>query len=158
MGMIYQWKEGSHTRLEAQIVGEELERIRIRQNGRIISEDVLREARDEASPLHPAFEWNDAHAAEAYRLEQARYLIRSIDVVVERPNEEPASVRAFVSVERDSDRAYTSTAHALADDDLRRQVIGQAWRELEAWRKRHAELIEFGKLFTEIDQARIAFE
>lgn len=158
MGMIYQWKDGAHTQIAAQAAGEELERIRVRQNGRLEAEAVLREAAKPKSPLHPAFEWDDAKAASAHRLEQARYLIRSIEVVMQRDNAEPGPIRAFVSVERDNDRSYTSTAHALADDDLRRQVIGQAWRELEAWRKRHAELIEFAKVFTEIDQARLAFE
>lgn len=158
MGMIYQWKDGSHVRLDPQIAGEELERIRVLWNGRLDSKDVVREARSEDSPLHPAFDWDDASAAEKYRVEQAKYLIRSIEVIVERPDEEPTPIRAFVSVERDNDRSYTTTAHALADEELRRQVLQQAWCELEAWRRRHAELIEFAKVFAEVDQARLAFE
>lgn len=152
--MIYQWKGGSHLLIDAQAAGEELERIRVRQNGRIESEDVVREARDEASPLHPAFDWNDATAAEKYRVEQAKYLIRSIEIVIDKSGEEQIPIRAFVSVKRDEDRSYTSTIHALADPELRAQVVQQAFNELEAWRKRHAELTEFARVFAEIDQAR----
>jgi hypothetical protein len=155
--MIYQWKTGSHLSLDAQLAGEELERIRVRQNGRIESEDVVREAREESSPLHPAFDWNDVSAAEKYRIEQAKYLIRSIEVVIDR-GEESTPIRAFVSVKRDEDRSYTSTVHALSDPALRAQVVEQAFRELEAWRRRHAELIEFARVFAEIDQARSAIE
>lgn len=154
--MIYQWKAGSHVRLDPQVAGEEMERLRVRHNGRLESEHVLSAARSTRSPLHPAFEWDDQVAAEAYRVEQAQYLIRSIEVVVERRGEEPFPIRAFVSVQREQDRSYTSTFHALSDPDLRQQVVEQAWRELEAWRQRHAELTEFAKIITAIDQARPA--
>jgi hypothetical protein len=152
--MIYQWKQGSRVEADAQLVGDELERIRVHQNGRLESEDVVREARDDASPLHPIFDWDNEIAGEKWRIEQAKYLIRSIDVVIERSDEEAVPIRAFVSVKRDEDRSYTSTVDALADPVLRAQVVEQAFRELEAWRKRHAELIEFARIFAEIDQAR----
>ena len=83
-------------------------------------------------------------------------MILTIIVQVERPNREPVVTRGFVSVRRDDDRSYTSVAHALSDEELRAQVIADAWRELVAWRQRHAELIEFARIFAEIDQARAA--
>lgn len=156
--MIYQWKSGAHVILDAQQAGEELERVRTAHNGRLTSEMVADAARPEDAPLHSAFEWDDAKAATKWRIEQAGYLIRSIEIIVDRENEEGAPIRAFVSVERDQDRSYTSTAHALADEELRKQVLGQAWKELEAWRRRHAELCEFARVFAEIDQARGAIE
>lgn len=151
--MIYRWKEGSHIHIDAQATGEEMERMRTTHNGRLEAKDVLAAARRPASPLHPHFEWDDSIAAEKYRVDQAGHLIRCI--TVELP-EAKAPTRAFVSVRRDSDRSYTSVQHALSDDDLRQQVIEAAWAELEAWRKRHAELIEFANLFAVIDQARAA--
>jgi len=156
--MIYKWKAGAHhsPQIEAQIAGEELERIRVRNNGRLDNGDVVEAARDKRSPLHPAFEWDDKTAAHAYRLDQAGNLIRAVDVVIEKPSGEAKPIRAFVSVRRDEDRSYTSVQHALSDADLRQQVVAQAWAELEAWRKRHAELVEFAKLFALMDQARAA--
>lgn len=153
--MIYQWKEGSRISIDAQAAGEEMERIRVVNNGRLDAKDVVIAAAEAASPLHEHFEWNDAAAAERWRLEQAGHLIRCITVEIgEHEGTEP--IRAFVSVVRDEDRSFTSIQHAMSDVDLRKQVISQAWTELEAWRKRHAELIEFARVFTAIDQARPA--
>jgi hypothetical protein len=154
MGMVYQWKPGSKAPVEAQVAGEELERIRTWHNGRLEAKMVVEASIDPGAPLHRAFEWDDQRAAHAFRVEQAKYLIRSVEVVIDRGQPEPKPIRAFVSVVRDEDRSYTSTVHALADQDLRVQVIEQAWKELEAWRQRHAELVEFAKVFALIDQAR----
>lgn len=156
MGMVYQWKDGAHVSIDAQAAGEEMERIRVRQNGRLDQESVVEAARKPKSPLHPHFEWDDSKAANAFRLEQASYLIRSIAVTVEKPNGNETPVRAFVSVKREEDRSYTSIQHALSDEELRAQVVAQAWAELEAWRKRYAELQEFAALFATIEQARAA--
>lgn len=153
--MIYQWKNGASVSIDAQTAGEELERIRTRHNGRLESDMVVDAARDDASPLHPHFEWDDARAASAHRLEQARYLIRSVEVVVD-TTPETKPVRAFVSVVRDDDRSYTSVSHAMADPELRRQVLLTALRELEAWRGRYAELVELASVFAAIDEAQPA--
>lgn len=158
MNMVYRWKPGAHVSIAAQAAGEELEKIRVRNNGRLESALVVDAARPETSPLHAAFEWSDKAAAEQWRAEQARFLIRSVEIVIDQPDRDAVPIRAFVSVKRDEDRSFTSTVHALADPDLRAQVIEQAWRELEAWRQRHAELIEFGRVFSLIDQARSASE
>lgn len=152
---VYQWKRGSRADVDAQVVGDELERIRVHNNGRLESEDVVEASRPEDAPLHGAFIWDDAAAAEAYRVEQAKYLIRSVEIVIDK-GDDRTPIRAFVSVKRDEDRSYTSTIHALSDADLRAQVVRQAWFELEAWRQRHAELLEFAKIFTAIEQARPA--
>lgn len=151
--MIYQWKNGSTCKVDAQIAGEELERIRTRHNGRLDAKDVVEASRDPAAPLHDHFEWSDKKAASAYRVEQAKYVIRSVEVVVsEEPDARP--VRAFVSVVQEQDRSYTSVSHALSDADLRRQVLTKALQELDAWRERYAELVELANVFVAIEEAR----
>lgn len=149
--MIYQWKAEARTKVDAQKAGEELERIRTWNNGRLDPKDVVEASRDPGAPLHPEFEWNDTAAATKYRVEQAKYVIRSITVASTEGNPNVAPIRAFVSVVRDEDRSYTSVQHALSDAELRQQVISQAWAELEAWRNRYAELVEFAKVFALIE-------
>lgn len=151
----YRWKPAAHVKIDAQLAGIELERIKTAHNGRLDPEFVVTAARDERNPLHEHFEWDDAIAAEYYREGQASHLIRCIEIV-HAPSEdtEARPIRAFVSVAQEDERFYVGTLDALADPELRLQVIAQAWRELEAWRERYAELVEFGKLFSEIDQAR----
>lgn len=154
----YVWKPGSKASVDAQIAGEELERLRTWHNGRLDAQIVVEASRDPGAPLHSAFEWDDAKAAVEHRSQQASYLIRSIELVVDRPSEHPTPIRAFVSVVRDEDRSYTSTLHALSDPELRQQVVASAWRELEAWQRRHAELLEFAGIFAQIEKARAASE
>lgn len=152
--MIYRWKVGPTPKAEAQDVGEEFERIRVYRNGRLDPRDVVEAAKSEASVLHSLFEWDDGVAAEKYRLDQARGTIRALEVVLEDTTIQAKPVRAFVSVVRDADRSYTSISHALSETELRRQVLEQALRELEAWRHRYAELVELAQVFAAIGQAR----
>ena len=151
--MQYAWKPGFRVGgLDAQVVGERLDAIRERDGG-ITAEAVVDDARPVDSPLHPAFEWDDSVAAEKYRLDQARYLIRA--VVIQRPDvEEPRPVRAFVVVkESDGNEVYTSTIKALSDEELRRQVLERALRELDAWRRRYEDLAELAEVLAAADRA-----
>lgn len=59
-----------------------LEKIRARNNGVLTPDDVVKDARSETSPLHPYFTWDDSEAANQYRLDQARLLIRNVRVEV----------------------------------------------------------------------------
>lgn len=152
--MIYQWKSEARLKIDPQVAGEELERIRTWDNGRLDAKSVVEVSRDPGAPLHPAFEWDDAKAAEGFRVEQAKYMIRMIVVSPEPEKEEAKPIRAFVSVVRDEDRSYTSVSHAMADPELRRQVLLTALRELEAWRDRYAELVELANVFAVIEEAR----
>lgn len=151
--MIYPWKEMARVPVDAQAAGEEIERIRTRQNGRLEPQDIVAASRDPEATLHPVFEWDDAVAAEAYRVDQARYVIRSLVVQISKAPDAPP-VRAFVSVTRDTDRSYTSTTHALADPDLRQQVLERALAELQSWRRRYSELVELAQVFAQIDLYR----
>lgn len=66
---------------ERQLIEAELEKIRVRNGGVLTPEAVVAAAKKPTSPLHRVFEWNDSEAAKAWRIEQARCLIRSVHVV-----------------------------------------------------------------------------
>lgn len=71
-----------------------------REYGVVTPEHVVDAARDPRSPLHEYFEWDDAEAAEAYRREQARALLRSWKVRIVTSDvsvDVPAFVRAIES-------------------------------------------------------------
>lgn len=154
MTMVYKWKPyASLPGISAQVAGEELERIRRSRNGNMIAADVLKEARKASSPLHSAFEWDDKKAAHHYRLSQAGELIRAV-VVIDDSKPESAPVRAFVNVGENEERGYTSVVAAMSDTVMRAQVIARAWKELEDWRKRYEELLEFSQVFAVVDQTK----
>lgn len=157
MQTVYKWRAHAGVSIPAQVAGEELERIRVSNNGRLAQEDVVAAAKRKTSPLHSAFEWDDKAAAHQHRLSQAGYLIRKLDVVtVANDDEQSKPIRAFVNVTRDDDRSFTSIAHAMSDDELREQVIARARKELEDWQSRYDDLIEFSSVFAAIEQLKAA--
>ena len=155
MSVRYAWRPGSRISLDPEKAGRELENIRQTHGGELTAADVLTRARSANSALHDHFEWDDTKAAEQHRLTQAGELIRSITVDITHSNvEPPRQVRAFVSVERETGRSYTSTLHSMSDKELRRQVLESAWRELLAIRQKYAGLEELARVFAAIDEAR----
>ena len=126
--MEYKWKEMSMQKADAQKVGLELEKLRLKKGGAIQPKDVVIKAEsNKNSELHKCFEWNNRRAADKYRIEQAKLILRAIVNVVEIDGEK-TEIRCFESVQYDTGakrptRFYVSTADALVDIDLREQVI-----------------------------------
>ena len=60
--------------------------------GRLTPMEVVDAARDRGSVLHSYFTWDDAAAAQEHRIEQARQLIRGIQVVVMHDSKQIATV------------------------------------------------------------------
>jgi len=140
---------------EATAIGETL--AKIENLGPLTPETVLEHARDEASPLHKHFTWDDSEAAEQYRLQQAAWLLRTVKVrVVVKDNE--TRTRAFVAVrvKPDEERRaqYVNLNAALENPDWRAQMIKQALRELEAFRQKYAVLSELKSVLTAIERVR----
>jgi len=150
----YKWKPKSMIPVDADVAGNQLETIRQRNNDRLTPAAVVDDARPKSSPLHPAFEWRDKIAAKKYREDQARHMIRSIVVVpqIVDGGEQRDPIRAFVSVTRDEDTAYTSIVHAMSESELRDQIVQRAWRELLSWRQRYHEYEELASICRQIDK------
>lgn len=53
-----------------------------KHGGDLTPEMVVEDARDQRSPLHNRFEWDDEKAAHSHRIEQARKIIQSCTLVV----------------------------------------------------------------------------
>lgn len=151
---VYRWRPGQDSRWtgDAQVIGEHLEALLEGADGRLTPDVVVEDARDKNSPLHPNFEWDDKRAATEHRRETARRLIGSL-VVVEiaaKPVEVPT--RAFVSVQADAKRFFTTVVTAMQEPVMRDQVLHQAWQDLQAWRKKYAGLKEFAAIISAIDE------
>lgn len=150
--MIYQFKDGAHLSGDAQAVGEKLSALEA--NGKLTPEGVVREAKNIRSVLHPYFEWDDAKAAERWRMDQASHLIRSVTVQVEpQDHEEPRIIRAFVPISgADENRSYVPTLKALGDAEMRRQVLAQAHSELGAVARKYREMQELAEVVQAIEK------
>ena len=140
----------------AQLVGVELEKLRV-ELGIITPEAVVERARPKRSPLHSLFEWNDKKAAAAHRITQARYLIRSVKVVFLDNSSDPRTreTRAFVNIERTPTHAYNGVVEVLSNAEHRDRLLTQAWRDLEAWRRKYQNLHELREVFAVLSEMKM---
>lgn len=111
---------------KATIYGSELKRLARTQNGKLETEFVVTKARSEVSPLHDAFEWDDAAAAHQHRLKQARTLIRDIvevQIVPSPLGQEERVIHQFYSIKENEEQFYVELATAVATPDYTMQII-----------------------------------
>lgn len=148
----YKWKPQAQIPVDANVAGTEIERIRRQRQGFYQPHDLVDASRPDEAPLHPGFEWDDTIAAENYRVEQAKYIVRNI-VLVEGGHRSPDldGKRAYVSVRVDTDEGersphYTAIQVALEDPDLRDQMVLAAIRDLHAFEAKYSILSEFAGL------------
>ena len=115
-------------------------------------EQIVEKARDPESELHKCFIWDDKIAAEKWRLEEARHIVRLlvIDKQDEEPNEEP--VRVFFKVNNDHDTGYKQTSLIFRNEDEYKALLRQAKAELEAFRRKYRTLTELDVVFDAIDE------
>lgn len=110
----------------------------------VTPESLLAAARKKRSPIHDLFEWDDEVAAEAYRLEQARYFLRSVwEVPVDSDGRETSEGgRAFYAVEV-SDASERKSKAFFAAREIRdvpgaeAQILQRALEEAYQWKERH---------------------
>ena len=125
------------------------------QNGGLLrAEDVVVFARDTRTALHHCFEWDDSAAAEAYRRQQARGLIRVM--VATTPADERKKVRALVSLKPDrytlAGGGYRTFVSVMTDGDMRKQLLVDALEEFEAVQAKYADLQELAEIFEAIER------
>ncbi len=112
-------------------------------------EELLDASRARRAATHRYFEWDDQAAAHEHRLTQARYLLRSIEVVVERPTGEKTTTRAYHPIHLTNDdgttaRRYVPQEVVWSSPVMTDQVLAAARRELEGWAGRYEQYEEMG--------------
>ena len=118
-------------------VRERLEQIAARNAGRLTPEDAINDARDEESPLHPHFTWDDSEAAHKQRRYEARQLIRSVRVMTV-VNQTVMRTIAYVrDPSKPSDEAgYIATAILRTEEDLARAALVEEFSRAAAAMRR----------------------
>lgn len=152
----YEFSEGARFQAGATqdpaIVGAHLELLRQQEKGELTPHDVVKDARNPNSPLHSFFEWSDTDAAEAYRLSQARGLIRAVVAVYISEDKPAVRTKMFVHINEPAAPHYREAGHAMSMKKTRDMVLRRAWQELQSWRERYKDLREFAELFPVIDE------
>lgn len=123
-----------------------------KRDGTLRPEAVVAYARNPKTALHSRFEWDDSAAAEAYRLEQARRVIRlRIEIVGE--SKEPVRYWASLQSDRRDGNGYRAIVTIMSDDDRRRELLAMALAEARMFQKKYRQLRELADVFAAIDAA-----
>ena len=126
----YYARDNRFSKKDAQIYGEELDRIRKQNKGKLRPVDVVKEAKNKNSPLHNYFEWNDKKAGELYRLGQARQIISHIcEVVI--VEGDAIQQRSFHSVTSQKEKCYVNLESVFSNSNYRHQLLERLKTELE---------------------------
>ena len=146
-------KQGYRVKTAPGEVHEELERIRA--GGDLDPQSVVNASEPEDAVLHPEFEWDDPTAANKWRLEEAKYLVRSIEIIREE-TQKPARVYESITVKSDEPderpvRAFRPIEEVMADPDLRDELLGSAIRDVLALKRRYSGLQELAQVFAAMD-------
>lgn len=166
----FEWQPWFKQSANPRAIGERISALAKAHKGRIPEDELLREAQENASPLHEFFEWDDKKAAERYRSQQARSLLNGLKVTVKivdkaDPSLSTKTTVCFVPEEGATTTVYTvSTTRVEAEDNIlglsnREQRpmsrLEKARFELRAFRKRYEDLEELAAVFSAIDELLI---
>ena len=149
----YGWKINKYPGVSAEEAGKHIEKIQYEQ-GVVTSANLLESARPEDSAIHPCYEWDDAVAAEKYRLSQSNDLLQNlVQVIVAEDGSEEKVSRAFVNVaeiDQFTPGSYVKVETALSDEGMRRIVLQKALKEVLTFKAKYENLSELAEVFKAI--------
>ena len=139
------WRQevaGLYKGIDAQTVAEEINGI----GDNVTPKQIVDRARDESSELHKCFTWDDAIAAEKYRLTEARQIIRCL-VKEKSPddNKDAPPIRVFYKT--DNGEGYKSTQFIIKREDEYQALLARAMDELRSFKRKYAMLEELHEIF-----------
>lgn len=105
------------------------------QHGRCTPQQLVNEARSQDSPLHDLFDWSDTSAAEKWRRDQGRRILRRYRIDVESGSRVPRNVSCSITVGGTTHRGYVPIEEITADD-MWSQVVSETRAQLRGLRKR----------------------
>ena len=155
--MIVRLKHGARVKTDAETIFNAVEASK--EDGNISLERLVEQAKPKDAPLHKEFTWSDAKAAQKWRLTEARYLVKAVEIVHENTQPTRAWEAVTVTVEEGTDtppktqRVFRSVQEIMADPAQRDELLVQALRDAAAWRKRYAGLQELAQVHAAIDTA-----
>lgn len=129
--------------------------LRIQQrDGVCTPQAFVDQARDETSPLHVLFDWDDQTEAEMWRRHKARTIIGRVKVTLKNGAvRTPAHVSVTIVHSGERKRGYVPIEVAMSDDELRDQVFRDARAGLTGWRNRLAAFSQAESAVAALDSA-----
>ena len=128
--------------IDKEAVKKELELI-VKKEGSLSPHKVVEFAKDKKTALHEYFEWDDTEAAQQWRIHQARMLIRVVVTIIPFEGKE-IECREYVSLrsERQEGIGYRPMISVLKHEDLRKELLEDAYEEMRYFRDKYRGLKE----------------
>jgi hypothetical protein len=148
----YEWARPGLFPVAPEVAKREFDRLE-EIHGKVYDAEVIVEAaRSRRNPLHPAFEWDDAKAADEHRKTTARTMQRSL--MVQRPDnggyQPPIPYR--MHIQTTEVQGYARTEVVLSDADMREAALALARTRLDSFRACYRHLTELARIMKEIDK------
>jgi hypothetical protein len=154
MAIKYVWREvtpfASVKGLTAQVVGEEIQKIKDDHGGDLRPRYIWEAAKAPRHRLHKAFtNWELQAAAEAHWDSVARKLTGSIRILSDSERPDVPSGPAFISINDKSGTSYKTIGEVLDSEALQAIALSAALRDLQAFERRYGMFEEICDLIRE---------
>lgn len=139
----FQFRDAARFNADPQKVGKELDALAGQNAGKLTPPAVVEYAKDPKTEAHKCFQWDDTAAAFQFRLQQARQLVRSIEVITTDKGEsrkEPLVVNVIVKGDDGADQHYSTPARIRSDLEEQAAARLYALSGLSAAKRRVEEL------------------
>lgn len=137
----YVYKINGLHKVSADIAGQVCQELSESEDG-LTPQKLVDVSRDVNHPLHCEFEWDDSVAAEAYRVVQAKQLIRDITIV---KDESDKKDRGFV-ITPGQNHVYVPLHDALNNEVWKNNLLDAAKRDMIAFIAKYRRLTELTKV------------
>lgn len=137
------------------LVVAELRRLFADNGGALTPEAIVEAARAEESALHDKFDWDDSEAAHAWRIHQARNLLRVVVTYIG-PAEDQICTRVFVSLTTDRTKGgdgYREIEAVMSNQEYRDQLLADALEEMRRFEQKYSALKELAGVFSAMRKA-----
>lgn len=150
--MVYQYSCAS-LKTDANIAGKVCEELT--KTVGLTAKNLVDASRPETAPLHSEFEWNNDIAAEKYREDQARYIIRHLVIIPDDGQDEP--VRAYITIRQgfEESKPYDHIYEIMQEPVKRNSLLDMAIHELNAFKKKYKTLTELAGVFEAIEKIAV---
>ena len=136
--MKYVWNEGYFAKVDAETAGQICEELM--RDGRLNAQELINISRNQDSPMHNCFLWDNRKASEKWRCQQAKVLISALRVITD---EDKTPRKQFYNLSKN----YESVDVLLAFD--RESLLQAARKDFEIFAKKYESLAEWAEVIEE---------
>ena len=151
MKIKYRKRNGFHVKAPAVVIALVIMEVE-KEDGCATPERILEVSTPKRAPLHNEFEWDDCKCGHNWRLEQARQIIRCLEVVGEDGEAKPEMI--FCSAVENSSGEFYKRGRVMNNKELYAIALRDAVSYLWEARRKYVDLTELEPVWREIEKLR----